>query len=143
MLEPSTWQSNSVFASFYLCDHQHALASLRSLCLFLAAGGRIGLFSPLSTLEGGGGGGEKILVHSNPFTYFIIIIVFVFSIVLSFIPGLRSRSRRFLDGVGFGVGILRVLGVVVGIFDPTPTPKDQLNSFSTCFACSFLLLRPI
>ena len=32
-------------------------------------------------------------------------------------------SRRFLDGVG--VGILRVLGV--GIFDPTPTPKVQLN----------------
>ena len=34
-------------------------------------------------------------------------------------------SRRFLDGVG--VGILRVLGVGVGIFDPTPTPKVQLN----------------
>ena len=50
-------------------------------------------------------------------------------------------SRWFLDGVR--VGILRVLGVGVGIFDPTPTPKDQLNSFSTCFACLFLLLRPI
>ena len=37
------------------------------------------------------------------------------------------RSRRFLDGVR--VGILRVLGVRVGvgIFDPTPTPKVQLN----------------
>ena len=32
-------------------------------------------------------------------------------------------SQRFLDGVG--VGILRVLGVGVGIFDPTP--KVQLN----------------
>ena len=52
-------------------------------------------------------------------------------------------SRRFLDRVGVGVGILRVLGVGVGIFYPTPTPKDQLNSFSTCFACLFLLLRPI
>ena len=51
------------------------------------------------------------------------------------------RSRRFLDGVG--VGILRVLGVGVGIFDPTPTPKVQLNSFSTCFACLFLLVWPI
>ena len=50
-----------------------------------------------------------------------------------------------MDGAGVGVGILRVLGVGVGvgIFDPTPTPKDQLNSFSTCFACLFLLLRPI
>ena len=36
-------------------------------------------------------------------------------------------SRRFLGGVG--VGILRVLGVGIGvrIFDPTPTPKVQLN----------------
>ena len=34
-------------------------------------------------------------------------------------------SRRFLDGVG--VRIVRVLGVGVGIFDPTPTPKVQLN----------------
>ena len=34
-----------------------------------------------------------------------------------------TGSRRFLDGVG--VGLLRVLGV--GIFDPTPTPKVQLN----------------
>ena len=74
MLEPSPWQSNSVFASFYLCDHQHALAGLRSLHPFLAAGGRIGLFSPLSTR--GGGGGEQILVHSNPFTYFIVMFLF-------------------------------------------------------------------
>ena len=36
-------------------------------------------------------------------------------------------SRRFLDGVGVGVGILRVLGAGVGIFDLTPTPKVQLN----------------
>ena len=57
MIEPSTWYSNSVFASFYLCDRQHALAGLRSLGPFLAAGGQIGLFSPLSTLVGRGGGG--------------------------------------------------------------------------------------
>ena len=80
MIEPSTWQSSSVFASFYLRDHQHALAGLRSLGPFLAAGGQIGLFSPLSILVGGGG---EILVHSNPFTYFIVIIVFIFSTVLS------------------------------------------------------------
>ena len=83
MIEPSPWQSNSVFASFYLSDHQHALAGLRSLGPFRAAGGRIGLFSPLSTLVGAGAG--EILVHSNPFTYFVVMIVFIFSIVLSFI----------------------------------------------------------
>ena len=58
MLELSTWPSYLVFASFYLCDRQQALAGLRSLRPFLAAGGRIRLFSPLSTLEGGGGGGN-------------------------------------------------------------------------------------
>ena len=77
MIEPSAWQSSSVFASFYLSDHQHALAGLRSLGPFWAAGGRIRLFSPLSTLVGGGGV-EKILVHSNPFTYFVVMIVFYF-----------------------------------------------------------------
>ena len=41
-----------------------------------------------------------------------------------------------MDGVG--VGLLRILGVGVGIFDPTPTPKVQFNYFSTCFACLFL-----
>ena len=41
MLEPSTWHSNSVFASFYLKDLQHELAGLRSLRPFMAAGGRI------------------------------------------------------------------------------------------------------
>ena len=46
-------------ASFYLCDRQHALAGLRSLRPFLAAGGRLRLFSPLSTLGGGGGGGGE------------------------------------------------------------------------------------
>ena len=80
MIEPSTWQSNSVFASFSLSGHQHALAGLRSLGPFRAAGGRIGLFSPLSTLVRGVGGRmeEKILVHSNPFTYFVVMIVFIF-----------------------------------------------------------------
>ena len=34
-------------------------------------------------------------------------------------------SRRFLDGVG--VGLLRILGVGVGIFYLTPAPKVQLN----------------
>ena len=78
MIEPSTWQSNSVFASFYLCVLQHTLAGLHSLGPFLAAGGRIGLFSPLATLVGGGG------EYNNPITYFIEI-VNIFSIVLSFI----------------------------------------------------------
>ena len=50
-------------------------------------------------------------------------------------------SRRFLDGVG--VGLPRILGVGVGIFDPTQTPKVQLNHFSTCFACLFLLVWPM
>ena len=40
-------------------------------------------------------------------------------------------SRRFLDGVGVRIRILRVLGVGVrvrvGIFDPTPTPKVQFE----------------
>ena len=53
MIEPATWPSNSVFASFYLSDHQHVLTGFRSLGPFQAAGGRIGLFSPLSTLVGG------------------------------------------------------------------------------------------
>ena len=56
-------------------------------------------------------------------------------------PESRSWSRRkseVLDGVGVRVGLLRILGVRVGIFDPTPTPKVQFNYFSTCFACLFL-----
>ena len=51
------------------------------------------------------------------------------------------RSWRFLGGVG--VGLLRILGVGVRIFDPTPTPKVQFNYFSTCFACLFLLDWPV
>ena len=85
MLEPSTWHCNSVFAAFYFEDLQHELSGLRSLRPFMAAGGRIGSISPLSTLEGVGGGGGGILVLSNPFTYFIVLIVFILSIVLSFI----------------------------------------------------------
>ena len=38
--------------------------------------------------------------------------------LFKFKPGLRSWSRRFWEGVG----LLRVLGVGVGIFYPTPTP---------------------
>ena len=54
-----------------------------------------------------------------------------------------ESSRRFLDGVRVGLGLLRILGVGVGIFDLTPTPKVHLNYFSTCFACLFLLVQPI
>ena len=52
----------------------------------------------------------------------------------------RVAESEVLDGVGVGirVGLLRILGVGVGIFDPTQTPKVQLNYFSICFACSFL-----
>ena len=39
---------------------------------------------------------------------------------------------------GVGVGLLRILGVGVGIFDPTLTPKVHFNYFSTCFPCLFL-----
>ena len=71
MIEPSAWQSNSVFASFYLSDHQHALAGLRSLGPFRAAGGPIGLFSPLSALlwvgRGGGGGEGGEGENTSPF----------------------------------------------------------------------------
>ena len=38
---------------------------------------------------------------------------------------IRSRSRMFLGGVGF----LATLGVGVGFFRPTPTPKVQLDHF--------------
>ena len=37
-----------------------------------------------------------------------------------------------------GVGLLRIQGAGVGIFDLTPTPKVQFSYFSTCFACLFL-----
>ena len=48
---------------------------------------------------------------------------------------IRVAQSEVLDGVG----LLRILGVGVGIFDPTLTPQVQFNYFSTCFACLFLL----
>ena len=47
-----------------------------------------------------------------------------------------ESESEVLDGVG--VGLLRILGVRVGFFDPTLTPKVQFSNFSTCFACLFL-----
>ena len=41
VLEPATWHSNSVFASFYLRDLQHKFDGLRSLGSFVAAGEQI------------------------------------------------------------------------------------------------------
>ena len=62
-----------------------------------------------------------------------------FILFVYLVAGLRScRELEVLDGIGVGVGLLRILGVRVGIFDPTPTPKVQFNYFSTCFACLIL-----
>ena len=42
VLESATWASSSVFTSFYLRDLQHEYDGILSLCLFVAAGTRIG-----------------------------------------------------------------------------------------------------
>ena len=53
----------------------------------------------------------------------------------------RIAESEVLDGIR--VGLLRILGVGVGveIFDPTLTPKVQFNYFSTCFPVYFYLLH--
>ena len=56
-----------------------------------------------------------------------------------FQPGLWSRSRRFLDGVG--VGILRVLVVGVGIFDSTPPPLSPIELIFNML-CLFIFTSP-
>ena len=63
---------------------------------------------------------NNVCVVAGPFPLIIQVAAMV-GIRICYLAGFRSR--RFLDGVR--VGILRVLGV--GIFDPTPTPKVQLN----------------
>ena len=45
----------------------------------------------------------------------------------------------FLDGVG--VGILEVLGVGVGIFDPTQTPKSPIELIFNML-CLFIFTSP-
>ena len=42
---------------------------------------------------------------------------------------------------GVGVGLLRILGVGVRIFDPTPTPKVQFSYFQHAFPVYFYLLH--